>query len=268
MKRKYTYNDILEAYRSLGITKGSIVSLKTDLRWLGPFEHPDPAMILNAHFDALCELVDLAVGTIVVPTGCTSLCNTDKIFNPDETPSEVGALTEFIRKQQGAVRSFHPFVSYAAIGKDAEAICGDAARHAFGPETPHKRLVDMNALEISIGLHPMKTCSLVHHIELVMGVPYRYVKEFVHPVLRDGILRREPFYMYVWYRDCDIFRDDNKKIFDHFIKSGNKIKQASLGSGNIYSYQLASFYKSTIQLFKQDIYAWLEREPTKKPYQK
>ncbi len=262
----YNYTEIVNAYQKIGIRKGSTVSLKTDLRWLGPFNGDDQREILQAHFSALSEIIDLSAGTLVFPTGSPSLCNTDTVFDLAHTPSEVGLLTEFIRKQPGVVRSFHPFISYTAIGKDAEKICQNVSRHAFGPETPHKRLVDHNALEVSIGLHPIYSCTLVHHVELVMGVPYRYVKEFKHPVMRDGKICMEPFYMYVWYRECNVEKDENNKIFKHFKDCGHKIDEAKLGRGKIYAYSLKEFYNSTIQLFKTDIFAWLKSEPEVKPY--
>ena len=37
MKNNYNYNDIKEAYEKIGVTKGMTISLKTDLRFLGPY---------------------------------------------------------------------------------------------------------------------------------------------------------------------------------------------------------------------------------------
>ena len=118
----YSFNDIRTAYKKVGVSKGQVVLVKTDLRPLGPFESSKTTDILRAHFLALADLVDLGVGTIVVATASTSLCNTENSFDPANTPSELGILTEFIRKQEGAVRSKHPFQSYAAIGAQADFI--------------------------------------------------------------------------------------------------------------------------------------------------
>jgi aminoglycoside 3-N-acetyltransferase len=99
-----------------------------------------------------------------------------------------------------------------------------------------------------------------------MGVPYRYVKEFMHPVVINGSYSTEPFYMYVWYRELELHRDGNRKIFEHFRKHGGVTTEADLGRGTVYGYELAHFVESTLDLMRCDIYAWLERPPQIRPY--
>lgn len=262
----YNYKDIKEAYKKLGVDRGRIVLLKTDLRYLGSYGNTDQEGVLRDHFNVLSDLLDLSEGTLVVATGSLSLCNTDKPFDRDKTPSEYGVLTEYIRKREGSVRSFHPFMSYTAIGKHAQAICEDVSRHSFGPETPEARMIDLDTLCISVGLHPRSTCSTVHHIETIMGVPYRYTKEFLHPVVRNSSVHKELFYMSVWYKQCQIKRNQNKKILHNFCKLSNVIKKVELGRGNVYSYSIVDFYKSTTKLFKDDIYVYLDEIPESRPY--
>ena len=107
---KYNYYDIKEAYKKLGVSKGMTISLKTDLRYLGPYDSNSQNDLLAAHFNVLADLVDLSVGTIVVSTATFSLCNTENVFDILNTPSEMGSLTEYARTRPGSVRSFHPFI--------------------------------------------------------------------------------------------------------------------------------------------------------------
>ena len=262
----YSFDDLLRAYAQVGVTPGRVVFLAPDLRWLGRFEKPEKNSVLEAHFQALAQLADLPRGTLVVSTPSMSLCNTDTPFHLQDTPSEHGVLTEHIRQQPGVCRSFHPFVSHSALGRRASAICDDAARHCFGPQSAIARMIDLDALCVSVGLHPRFTCEAVHHVEMIMGVPYRYTKEFMHPVVRGSNIAIEPFYMSVWYRECDIKRNANKKIFDHFSQAGHKVSEAKLGRGSIYSYRLKDFVTSTVDLLKKDIFAWLDVVPDTKPY--
>ena len=97
---RYNYYDIKNAYEKVGVSKGMTVSLKTDLRFLGPYESNSQNDLLAAHFNVLADLVDLSAGTIVVSTATFSLCNTDNVFDILNTPSEMGSLTEFIRKKR------------------------------------------------------------------------------------------------------------------------------------------------------------------------
>ena len=87
---------------------------------MGLFDTDSFDNILRAHFNVLSDLIDFSIGTLVVPTSSTNLCNTTIPFDINKTPSERGVLSEFIRQVPSAVRSFHPFYSYAAIGRDAD----------------------------------------------------------------------------------------------------------------------------------------------------
>ena len=263
----YTFDDILAAYRTVGVTKGRTVLVKTDLRLLGPYAELRGSALLDAHLRALRELTDPALGTVAVSTASHKLINTQTVFDPAATPSERGVFTEFLRKQPGAVRSFHPFDSYAALGRHAEELCLHVARHGYGPETPKARMIEEDALCVTVGLPPRLATSIQHHVEHVMGVPYRYSKEYMHPVLRPEGVLTEPFYRLVWYRGCDLERDHNEKIFRHFEESGHVVRCAPLGQGNIYAFSMREMYRATTTLFRQDIYAWLKHPPSTRPYQ-
>ena len=264
----YNFADIKEAYKRVGIEKGMTVLLKTDLRYLGAYDHPDRNEVLYAHLGVLSDLIDFNEGTLVVSTSSSYLCNTETPFDLEKSPSERGALTEYIRQQEGAVRSFHPFMSYAAIGKHAHYICDNVARHAYGPESPKARMLEINTMYLSLGLEPRFTCTVIHHIEQIMGVPYRYTKEFCHPVVRDKDTKRENFYLYVTYRDIDIKKNRNINVFQKYYKSGYTVQEAALGRGKVYRYSLVDFCNSTVEYLKGNIYGLLDEPPDKRPYTK
>ena len=265
---RYTYQDIKKAYKKLGISKGKVILLKTDVRHLGPYDNKNQGEALAAHFNVLADLIDLSEGTLVVATHSMSLCNTERVFDIDNTPSEMGSLTEYIRTRPSAVRSFHPFASFSAIGRNADYICNNISRHTYGVASPKERMLELNGQYLSLGLPPAETTSLMHHIEMLMGVPYRYVKEFIHPVLREGKVVKEPFYMNVRYNECNTVRNLKPKVLPHFFKCGYQMRETNLGRGKVYSFSMKDFYTSTVQLLSNDLYAYLESEPSIKPYQK
>ena len=263
---KYNYSDIQNAYKKIGISRGMTISLKTDLRFLGTYDSNSQDDLLAAHFNAIADLVDLSEGTIVVSTASFSLCNTDTIFDIDKTKSEMGSLTEYVRTRPGSIRSFHPFASYTALGKNADYICKNNGRNSIGPNSPKARLLELDAQYLSIGLPPSRVSMVIHHIEELMGVPYRYTKEFIHPVIRNGVTEYEPFYLFVRYLECDVELDLEKKVFPYFYSQGFKTKQENLGRGTVYSFSMNDFYLSTVELLTKDIYAGLEIEPNIRPF--
>jgi aminoglycoside 3-N-acetyltransferase len=261
----YSAADIKAAYRAVGVEAGRVVYLTSDLSRLMEFEKPGKEAVLAAHMNALLELLGPA-GTLMVSAASLNICNTDAPFDHDNTPSyQVGVFSEYVRTRAQTLRSFHPFVSYAAQGHDANLLTRDCARHPYGPETPEARAIEADALSVSVGLPPNVTCSTIHHVEQMVGVPYRYAKEFKHPVLRGGVPQRELFYMYVWYQGIGIRRDRTRKIFAA-LNGVLPIAQAGLGRGQISAYSMAAFYALATPLLSYDPYIWCEEPPTEHPY--
>lgn len=260
----YGLNDLLDAYRKLKVQDFQVVLVESDLAGLGFFENTNKCSLLEGHLNALQKQMGNN-GTIVVPTACPSLMGSDVPFDSSTTPSERGLFSEYVRNIKDAIRSFHPFNSYTALGIQAEQICKHISRHAYGPETPMGRMIESDTLCISIGLKPHITCSTLHQIELVVGVPYRYTKEFVHPVKKGSKITYEPFYIHRWYEACGINNHNKKDIWAQF-EMHEKVNKASVGRGRIYSYSMKSFYKYITKLFNENMYILLENEPETKPY--
>ena len=260
----YGYSDIIRAYETLEVPRGGIVYVMSALWQVADYTDAGADALAPAHYEALREYLG-AGGTIVVPTFNLNLCNTDIPFEPATTASHNrGVFTEYVRQRPEARRSFHPFGSYAAIGPEAEAITARVARHVYGPETPEARMIERNATAVLIGAD-YTNCSTVHHVEQLMGVPYRYTKEFIHPVARDGKIVREPFYMYVMYRDIGVERNHNKKLFAR-IGAELDIRTVRLGNGRIHAYAMADFAATASIALADDIYLWCERPPEERPY--
>jgi len=263
----YRPQDIEMALRGVGLEASDTVYIISSLSRLPGLEGYGTTADPSAVFcDALRAVIGDG-GTIVVPTSSQNLCNTDVTFNPATTPSfERGLLPEYVRRLAGARRSFHPFTSYAAIGAKAAHITEKVTRHAYGPETPEARMIDMGAKFLALGVGP-NIITTVHHVEHVMGVPYRYHKEFMHPVLRNGNASIEPFYQFVWYRDADVKASQNRRLFAR-LAGKLHIAQAELGRGRISSFSLSEFYALSVQEFADDIYVWCDHPPVIRPYRK
>jgi|TARA_B100001964_G_C14261974_1_gene616167 aminoglycoside 3-N-acetyltransferase len=267
----YSYQDLIAAYREVGVEQNKVIYWTGDLTPLMKFDRPGKKAVLGAHCDALRELIGSG-GTLVVPTG-SSLRNTDIPFDTNETGSEMGVFTEYVRQSQGAYRSCHPFVSYAAIGKHAKTVTENVARHAYGPETPEDRMISLDTTSVSVGLHPRLTCSVIHHVEMLMGVPYRYTKGCLHPVVRGGEIMNEPFYEYLWHKETLLgeleasvrLLNKNRNIWSYFT-ANHELKMVRVGRGRIYAYSMAEFYRCAIELFRDDIYIWLRELPDVRLY--
>jgi aminoglycoside 3-N-acetyltransferase len=261
----YTLSDLQHGYDELGVHNGATLFVVSSLAELFVFEKPGRMPLLTAHLQALEGAVG-KLGTIVTPAASLQICNTKTPFDLKATPSyQVGMFSEFIRQQPGSYRSFHPFVSFAARGGDARGHVADCSRYSFGLESPMDRIVKRDGICISIGKRPRFTATLVHHIEQITSVPYRYTKEFIHPVVRKSSVRLEPFYMYVLYRNSDIERSFNKKLFA-LEEIRSLVKSVRIGRGYIYAYSMKKFVETAIPYFLEDPYLWCNSPPRDRPW--
>ena len=262
----YSYRDLFDTYKRLGLDSGKVVYVTGNFGRLGRYYNKQKNILLRDHVNVIQELIG-DEGTLIVPTHSWSLCNTDKLFDPQSTKSEEGPFTEYVRQQKNSVRQFHPFASVTALGNKAVEICTNNSRNAYGWESPFQRMVDLNAMYVSIG-QPMETSiSLVHHIELMMGVPYRYTKEFTQPCLVDGTVKMIEFYLYVTRKESDIVRDCNRNIMYTF-KENNTVTRTKIGRSYAESLSMAEFFQSTTKMFADNIYVYLKSPPTSRPYRK
>ena len=106
---------------------------------------------------------------------------------------------------------------------------------------------------------------MIHHLEQVMAVPYRYTKEFLHPVKRGDQVRRELFYLFVTYRQCELARDRNRKLFAD-PELASVCSTVGVGMGTISAYPLEALARAAVRLMSEDIYHWLEYPPQTRPY--
>ena len=216
MKFDYDYNKLFNSFNSLGIKKNDTVYLTGNLLSLGKYKNEN---ILKDYLNILKRIVGTG-GTISFPTHSFRLIKNKKnLFDKKKTFSETGSLTEFLRKQKGSRRQFHPFSSTSAIGKQAGYICSKNTAHVYGVDSPFDRLIKLKAKFIGFGMSPGMTATQVHHAEFMMNVPYRYSKAFNQKVMINGRLKTKKFFLFVLKENLiNLRRDRNKKIFKFFKK--------------------------------------------------
>jgi len=157
-----TKGDISGALRELGLRAGDTVVVHSSLSSFGEVDGGADSVV-----DALLDVLT-PDGTLVAPT----FNYEPGVFDPQETPSVVGKITEAVRLRPEAVRSLHPTHSVAAIGRLAEAIAeGHEHVHAFGRGSALFKALQVNAKILQLGV-THTTNSMVHVAEEIAGVPY------------------------------------------------------------------------------------------------
>ena len=199
--------------------------------------------------------------SIFFPGASMNLCNTNEIFDQKKTPSnKMGPFAEYLRTTKKIYRSLHPFWSICCVGKN-KSILKNVSRHAYGAGSPWSKMLELDTVQLNIGINPENAVTLIHHIETVVGVPYRYNKEFLHPVKLDSKIRREKFYLSVRFNKYKI--EKRKKLNKHFFDEMRKKKKLNYYKSpnglEIWSFKMRDFYKIALSFFIKDIYNYLEK---------
>jgi len=116
-------------------------------------------------------------GTLVLP-----LYNFDfpksQYFNFNETPSQMGALTEIGRTRKNAIRTGHPIYSFSVVGKLSNEFKAIDNKSGYGADSPFAKLRELNGKIAVIGLSDQNSMTSYHFVEEQNVVDYRYFKDF------------------------------------------------------------------------------------------
>lgn len=157
-----TGRDIEAGLLELGLGAGDLVVVHSSLSSFGRVVGGADTVV-----EALLSVLG-PEGTLVVPT----FSYRPEFFDPDLTPSVVGAITEAVRKRDDSKRSLHPTHSVAAIGPLSEDIIKDHEKTTpFGQGSALYRLLELNGKVLLIGVGHT-TNSIIHVAEELAEAPY------------------------------------------------------------------------------------------------
>lgn len=159
---RLTKDDIVDDLRALGVGPGMTLMVHSSLSALGHVEG-GAATVVEALLEALGP-----EGTLAMPA------MSGGVFDPEKSPSNVGAITETFRTWPGVQRSFHPSHSACAIGPRATFLLEDTLDHptAIGAESPWGRLARLAEAHVLLLGVDQDRNTLLHHPEEVVRAPY------------------------------------------------------------------------------------------------
>ncbi len=169
--------------QSLGIVEGDALMVHASLRSVGNFENR-AAILISALLDALGPS-----GTLLMPAlSYENVTAEQPVFDVRQTPSCVGALTEYFRTLPFVERSLHPTHSVCATGSDTAFFLGSHHRDdtPCGPLSPFHKLMERKGriLFLGCGLRPNTS---MHGIEELSPPSYLFGKKMLfNIIMRDG----------------------------------------------------------------------------------
>ncbi|EOI2760049.1 TPA: AAC(3) family N-acetyltransferase, partial [Campylobacter jejuni] len=184
--KKYSDKDLIDAFYQLGIKRGDILCVHTELFNFGvPLLSRNEFLqtILNCFFEVIGK-----EGTLIMPTFTYSFCK-NEVYDKLNSKCTVGTLNEFFRKQQGVKRTNDPIFSFAIKGAKEELFLKNTTS-CFGENSVYDTLVKENGKIILLGTK-IAGYTFTHFIEEKIKVPYRYFKEFKGKIILENKMPKE-----------------------------------------------------------------------------
>lgn len=170
---KITREQIIFNLKLCGISRGDVILMHSSLSSIGYVEGGADTVI-----DAVLDVLEPS-GTFAASTLAISY---DTPFDPDNTPSTVGRISETMRKRAGAYRSRHPVHSIVAIGAQAQELCAEHEHTTgCGEGSPYMKLADMAGKIVLLGVDMNRNTTL-HAIEDLMESCYLEELDLPAPV--------------------------------------------------------------------------------------
>jgi len=195
-----------EILRTLAVERGETIYLGVDMAALPLPTYPAKLTPqgMRERAEKWCEFVLLDYlgpeGTLIVPTFSYGYAAPGQVYIHEETPSDVGPFTNYLRRQPQAVRSLHPIFSLAGIGKHADDILAKTGKSAFGPLSSCGRLPGYDTRFVCLGVPFALSITYIHTLEQMHGCSHRYNKILESKVMRDGQEVKGPWMAYLSYR--------------------------------------------------------------------
>lgn len=201
------------------IQKGDIVYVVSDV-----LELAKQAREHGERFDRDCFLESLQrkvgeTGTLLIPTFNWDFCKGIP-FDYVKTSCRTGALGTAALKRQDFVRTKHPIYSFAVWGKDRDWLFEQDEPNSFGENSLFDYMYRKDAKALVIGLDAMDGLTFMHHVEQMVGVPFRFHKIFAADYTDwNGVTTRKEYTMYV--RDLDMDAKEHTKHFSQILEDLN-----------------------------------------------
>lgn len=179
----------------LGANKCEILYIHSSLS----FGTPNPKLKKSQLLGAILDVIKaLNVKTVCMPTFTFSFCN-GKDYDPAKSPSKMGVLNEFFRKQEGVLRSADPLMSTALMGEDTDLVL-NVGHSSCGANSTFDKLRHRDGVKfLFLGPKIGDCMTYMHYLEWLYGVDYRYERVFKGNVTINGVTKSEEYDLYCRY---------------------------------------------------------------------
>ena len=129
-------------------------------------------ILLDKIFEILCSFLGNS-GTLLIPTFSYNDNQKDS-FDYSNSKSQLGVLSEYLRKKKDLKRTFHPTHSFAVYGNKTNEYL-KIKNEAFGKDSIFDKFYKENGEILFLGSDFSK-CTFIHYVENKLSCKYRATK--------------------------------------------------------------------------------------------
>ena len=254
MQKTSTIDNFTQILDDIKSSSFDVIYIASDMFGLGLMHgNRDPKSVVEKVSEMLFE--QLQDKTVIFPTASLNFCNNLEIFDAKNTPSKhMGVLNEILRINYAEYRSAHPFWSHAGWGPHIPTLLKSVSANAYGVDSIWDRLLNFNVLTLNIGIDIRRAMTVVHHLEQIQGVPYRFSKAFYRTIKTfENEDESRIFTINVIRKNLHLVRDKNEKLcygFNPYLIQ----KEFS----DIQTYIYKDFYEHLKNKIAKDIFIWVK----------
>ncbi len=224
-----TKSDLMKNFEQIGLRKSDTVLVHASMSKIGYLENGPQTFV-----EALIEFIG-ADGNVMMPTSPNPVLQLDyaknnKTFNVNETPSSLGAISEYFRKLPKVKRSWSPTEPVSVLGKDTDFLTNShhLQNSPYTENSPFQKLYQLNGKIIYIGVTLDNAGTNLHTLEDAVDFEYPvyYPEEFEFNVVSENetVKVRTKVHNPEWSkkRKCDELLP--------FFKENNAFESATIGN--------------------------------------
>jgi aminoglycoside 3-N-acetyltransferase len=185
------YKKLVTEFKRIGLVENDVVLIHSSFKSFGGVEGGPQTVI-----DALISTLGNG-GTLIVPRFNFDFSTHNTPWDIRTTPSQTGIISEFARKDPRSLSVFHPIYSFSIIGKHGKELVKHRYKGSYSKDSIfHKlRILDAKILQID---RVYKGTTMFHYVEEMLGVDYRFFKDFTGIVTdENGKSYEDTFNIYV-----------------------------------------------------------------------
>lgn len=209
----------------------------------------------------LSEILEgLGVKNIIIPTFTYSFCNKE-VYDVQNSRTSMGALNEYIRKQQGRYRSMDPLLSIS-VPDCLKNKFNELSDHSLGEGSGLDIVHNLGEVKFLFLGIPMGSCfTYLHYVEKMLDVPYRFDYPFEGEIIDyDG--NRYTCKQYI-HTACYGVKPRDFYHFEDYLEDIGMMKKARLGNKFVECISEKDAYTQMVEMIHKDINYFLEKPFTK-----